>query len=281
MNVLVTGSNGQLGRALQKKFPNSVFTDSNTLDITDGQAINTFDFSGIEAIVNAAAYTNVDGCELPDNVQTAWNINVQGVINLAHKARELDIPLVHVSTDYVFDGDKDEPYLEDDAINPLSIYGQTKAASEWAARFVPKHYIIRTSWVVGDGKNFVRTMLMLAEKGINPSVVSDQVGRPTFTPVLAEVIQKLLTEESVHGIYNASNDGEPVSWADFTRAIFKEIDAQNNVTHTTTEEYFADKPLAATRPKNSVLDLTKIKKTGIKLPNWQDSLDRYLNGEQS
>jgi dTDP-4-dehydrorhamnose 3,5-epimerase len=188
---------------------------------------------------------------------------------------------VHVSTDYVFNGTK-TPHTEDEPLTPLGVYGQSKAAGDIAASLTPKHYILRTSWVIGDGPNFVRIMTGLAAKNISPKVVSDQIGRLTFTDTLVNAVDHLLTNKVEFGTYNLSNDGTPASWAEISQAIFKELGRDDlAVTPVTTEEYFAGKPNIAPRPLKSELDLSKIKSTGLKLNDWRDDLHAYIQNEQS
>jgi dTDP-4-dehydrorhamnose 3,5-epimerase/reductase len=275
---LITGASGQLGRALQKKYPRARATDSSDLDITDPGAVANFDWSRIGVILNAAAYTDVDGAEMPEGEAAAWKVNDQGVENLASAAKDKDLLLVHLSTDYVFDGTK-SPHLEDEAFSPLGVYGKTKAAGDQKAAQAPKNYILRTSWVIGEGRNFVRTMLELGRKGVNPAVVNDQVGRPTFTSELVRAIDHLLRERPPFGTYNLSNGGDVVSWADFTREIFKTAGFDNSVTDTTTADYYKDRPNAAKRPLNSVFDLSKIESTGFKPTDWRDDLKEYVTKE--
>lgn len=276
--IFIVGANGQLGRALQEKYSKAKKADINELDITDKKSIDSFDWTGIEIIINAAAYTNVDGAESEEGRVAAWKVNAQAVSYLAEVAREHDIILVHVSTDYVFDGTK-SPHTEDEPLSPLGVYGATKAAGDIAVTVTPKHYILRTSWVIGDGKNFVRTMLELGKKGIAPRVVHDQVGRLTFTNTLVEAIDHLLRNKSAFGIYNVSNEGEKVSWADITRAIFKIADFSQEVTNTTTSEYYSGKAGIAPRPLNSMLDLSKIEATGFNPRNWREDLSDYIKKE--
>ena len=276
--ILITGANGQLGRALQKKYPTAQATDSQTLDITDAEAVKNFDWFGISTILNAAAYTDVDGAESPEGQVAAAKVNDVGAGNLAAVAKDKDLLLVHISTDYVFDGTK-SPHTEDEPLTPLGTYGKTKAEGDKKVAAIPKHYILRASWVIGDGKNFVRTMLSLAKKGINHTVVADQTGRPTFTDELVRVIDFLLRNRPPFGTYNASNGGPAVSWADFTREIFKQAGFDNTVTDTTTAEYFKDKPGAAKRPPNSVFDLSKLESTGFMPTDWKDDLKEYISKE--
>lgn len=274
---VIIGAHGQLGLALQKQHPNARAVDSDGLDITDTQAVKSFDWSGVTHILNAAAYTNVDGAESEEGRRTAWAVNASAVANLSKIARENDITLIHISTDYVFDGRQDN-HTENEPLSPLSVYGASKASGDIAAALAPNHYILRTSWVIGEGKNFVRTMISLAEKNISPTVVHDQVGRLTFTNTLVNAISHLLTTNSPHGIYNVSNGGDPASWADITRAIFKELGRDDlTVTNTTTEQYYAGKTDIARRPLQSTLDLSKIESTGFKPNDWHEDLKQYIS----
>jgi dTDP-4-dehydrorhamnose reductase len=190
-----------------------------------------------------------------------------------------DITLVHISSDYVFDGTK-EPHTEDEDFSPLSVYGATKAGGDIAAALAPKHYILRTSWVIGEGKNFVRTMLSLGEKGMAPSVVSDQIGRLTFTKELVRAIELLLKDNHEYGTYNVSNGGESASWADIARSIFNLAGFEQQVTDTTTAEYYAGKENIAPRPLKSTLDLSKIQAIGFTPTDWHDDLKKYIEREK-
>ncbi|HYG84394.1 MAG TPA: NAD(P)-dependent oxidoreductase [Verrucomicrobiae bacterium] len=276
---LIIGAYGQLGKALSERFPNAQKTDRDTLDITDKTALEAFNWEDVDVILNASAFTNVDGAETPEGRVAAWQINAQAVGYLTRIAAQHDITLVHVSTEYVFDGTK-TPHTENEPVSPLGIYGQSKAAGDIIAGVAPKHYILRTTWLIGEGKNFVRTMIGLAEKNISPTVVSDQVGRLTFTPTLVEAIEKLLAVKAPYGIYNVTNSGEPASWAEITRTIFT-IMGRNDltVTDTSTEAYFKDKPGMAARPLQSALDLTKIQSVGVVLRDWRDDLTRYIESQ--
>lgn len=277
--ILITGGNGQLGLALQAKYPGAVATDSAELDITNIEALKAYNWSGIKVIINAAAYTNVDGAETPEGRIAAWKVNAQGARNLAEIANIHGLTLVHVSTDYVFDGSSD-PHGEDEPFSPLSVYGASKAAGDIAASMANKHYILRTTWVIGEGKNFVRTMLELAQKGISPTVVNDQIGRLTFTSELVRIVDHLLTIGAKYGTYNATNDGPLASWADITRQIFSLCGKQDlTVTNTTTAEYFAGKPGIAPRPLGSNMHLQKLKSTGFTPNNWQSDLEGYVKKE--
>ncbi len=273
---LIVGANGQLGLALGERFPNAQKTDRSALDIADWESVKNYDWSKVSVILNAAAYTNVDGAESADGRRAAWQVNATAGGHLAKVAAEHDITLVHVSTDYVFDGAQ-ELHNESESFAPLGVYGQTKAAGDVAVAVTPKHYIVRTSWVIGEGKNFVRTMIGLASKNIPPTVVGDQIGRLTFTGQLVDGIEHLLNTQAAYGTYNLSNDGEPASWADITRTIFKELGRDDlTVTDTTTAEYFKGKPESAPRPLKSALDLGKIKAAGLVPRDWRDDLHTYV-----
>ena len=280
-HILIIGAYGQLGKALQAKYPKAKAVDRDTFDMTDWQMLAKYDWSKVDVVLNAAAYTNVDGAQTAEGRELAWQINATGPGYLSKLAAEHGFTLVHVSSEYVFDGTK-APHTEDEAYTPLGVYAQAKAAGDIAVSVAPKHYILRTSWLIGDGPNFVRTMMGLAAKNISPSVVSDQIGRLTFTSTLVGAIDHLLRNKAGFGTYNLSNEGQPASWAEITRAVFKEVGRDDlNVTDTTTAEYFANKPESAPRPLKSELDLAKIKATGLKLRDWRDDLHDYIKAEQA
>ncbi|MFT4221280.1 MAG: dTDP-4-dehydrorhamnose reductase [Microbacterium sp.] len=265
--TLVLGANGQLGRALRAELGNPPHIEHATradLDLAHPALGAARRWRDYDTIVNAAAHTAVDHAETPQGRTDAWAANATAVTALARIAADNGITLVHISTDYVFDGTLDRPYTETDPLNPLSVYGQTKAAGDTAAATAPKHYIVRTSWVTGDGPNFVRTMRSLAERGINPRVVNDQTGRLTFADDLARGIHHLLRTRPPYGVYNLTSNGDPTSWADIARTVF-ELTGHNpdRVTPVTTDEYFAGAtgPIAP-RPRNSTLDTAKITATG-------------------
>jgi dTDP-4-dehydrorhamnose reductase len=278
--LLILGSRGQLGLALRTKYPSANAVDSDGLDITDRTAVEAFNWSGITTIINAAAYTNVDGAESPEGRVAAWSVNADGVANLVAAAAQHDATLVHISSDYVFDGTQ-ENHSEDEAFSPLSVYGSTKAAGDLALSLTPKFYLLRSSWVIGDGKNFVRSIMGLATKDISPNVVADQFGRLTFTSELVRAIDHLLTTRAAYGTYNVSNDGDVVSWADLARQIYEYMERSDlTVGDTTAEEYFAGK-LSASRPTNSDLDLSRIKASGFMPHDWRSDLKDYITKEQA
>jgi dTDP-4-dehydrorhamnose 3,5-epimerase len=281
VRALVLGAGGQVGRALVAALPGAVALTRAEFDIAEADLtrpdISHPDWSAFDTIVNAAAHTDVDGAETPEGRVATWRANAQGPAALAAIARRHRLTLVHLSTEYVFDGRKAGPYTEDDPIAPLSAYGAAKAAGDLAVRGVERHYLLRPTWVVGDGRNFVRTMLGLAARGIEPSVVGDQIGRPTFATDIAAAIHRLVTSGAPYGTYHFTGDGEPASWADVARATYDLAGHPDlRVTETTTADYFADKPGAAPRPLNSVLDLAKAHDAGLISRPWRDGLADYV-----
>jgi dTDP-4-dehydrorhamnose 3,5-epimerase len=276
--ILILGANGQLGQALHAVYPGAKTADIAELDITNQVSVRDYDWNSVSAILNAAGYTDVDGAETVQGKAAAWKVNDQAVGYLADAAAENNLLLVHISTAYVFDG-KNKIYTEDDQPNPQGEYAKSKAAGDKKAAGAPKHYIIRTDSVIGEGKNFVRTMLDLGNKGISPKVVSDQIIRPTFTPMLALAIRFLIDKPAEYGTYNITNDGDPISWADFTREVFKEAGIGQKVVDTTYQEYSAGKPGVAPRPLNSVLDLSKVKAAGFSPADWRKDLKEYVKKE--
>lgn len=278
-SYVILGANGQLGMALQQLYPQARALTSDDLDITDRHAVDEYDWSDVDVIINAAAYTNVDGAETPDGRKAAWAVNASSVASLAKVAASHGAVLVHVSSDYVFDGGT-SPHMEDEPLSPLSHYGASKAAGDIATLTTPKHYLLRTTWVVGDGNNFVRTMLGLAGRGISPTVVSDQIGRLTFTSELVRAVDHLLITQSEYGIYNVTNDGQASSWADITRRIF-ELSGHGDltVTDTSTAEYFAGKDGVAPRPLHSEMNLDKLHSTGFESRDWEADLQEYIQKE--
>ena len=274
--IFIIGANGQLGLALQKQYPGAVALDHQQLDITDQKAVSDFDWSHTKVIINAAAWTDVDAAEKPENFEQVDLVNHQAVQYLADAAKAHNLTLMQISSDYVFDGSQ-PTHREDELFSPLNIYGKSKAAGDLAAATAPKHYIIRTSWVIGDGKNFVTIMQNLAERDVTPSVVNDQIGRLTFTDTLARGIKHLLETGAPYGTYNLTNEGNPTSWAEIAKIVFeKSGKSVSDVTSVSTAEYFTNKPDAAQRPLQSTLDLTKIEETGFTPEDWRDKLDNLL-----
>ncbi|MDH6425099.1 dTDP-4-dehydrorhamnose reductase/dTDP-4-dehydrorhamnose 3,5-epimerase [Aurantimicrobium minutum] len=275
--TLVLGANGQLGLALRKVMPEADFVTRSEFDVTDEAEYKNFPWKQYSTVINASAYTGVDAAETEEGRASAWKTNVTAVGWLARACTENRIRLVHVSSDYVFDGTSSSPYSEDSSLSPLGVYGQTKAAADALVATVPKHYILRTSWVIGEGNNFVRTIASLAERGIKPSVVNDQIGRLTFTQDLATGIHHLLSSNPEFGTYNLCNEGPASSWADIASRVY-ELTGHNpgDVTGVTTAEYFDGKEGIAPRPLWSMLDLSKIEATGFTPERWEVRLQEYL-----
>ncbi len=277
MVVLVTGANGQLGKSLEfisVNYPDIQFNffSSSDLDITDRQKIEqVFNSIKPDFCINAAAYTAVDKAETEQDKATL--INVLGVKYLAEICLVFKTKLIHISTDFVFDGDKNIPYTEEDITNPQGIYGRTKREGEQAVQSIlEEHFIIRTSWLYSQfGNNFMKTMLRLAEDRSSLSVVNDQIGTPTHAVDLAEVIvEVILSESKNYGIYHFSNEGS-ASWFEFAKKIFEINKVSIDLKSIPSSEF----PTPAKRPKYSVLDKSKIKKEfKIHINNWDESLER-------
>lgn len=275
--TLVLGSNGQLGLALRREFPDAIFVSRSEFDVTSEEAYKNFDWASFSTVVNASAYTAVDAAETAEGRVAAWATNVTALTHLASVCAENHLTLVHVSSDYVFDGSSKTPYREADPVCPLGVYGQTKAAGDAVVKTVPQHYILRTSWVIGEGNNFVRTMASLADRGITPSVVDDQLGRLTFTQDLAAAIRHLVASKAPFGLYNMTNSGNPASWAEIAQRVFELTGhSSSDVTGVSTADYYAGKEGIAPRPLWSVLDLSKIEATGFSQVNWETRLREYL-----
>jgi dTDP-4-dehydrorhamnose 3,5-epimerase len=274
--TLVIGHRGQLGTALQAEFPGADLVDIDELDVTDPEQVAAWPWNEYGLVLNAAAYTAVDAAETPDGRRTAWAANAGAPATLARLATEHRFTLVHYSSEYVFDGTVD-PHTEDEPLSPLGVYAQTKAAGDLAVATAPRHYVLRTSWVIGAGRNFVRTMQQLAANGVSPTVVDDQVGRLTFTEELSRATRHLLDVEAPYGTYNVSNGGAAMSFADVARAVFELSGrAAGDVTPVSTEAYFAGKELAP-RPLRSVMDLAKLRATGFEPEDALTALERYVH----
>ena len=282
--IMITGCNGQLGRAINALYRERadlelVNTDVEDLDITKiDDVMKAVREVKPYAILNCAAYTAVDACEV--NYDIAFQVNALGARNLSIASGETGARLVHLSTDYVFDGSKEGAYYETDATAPASVYGVTKEAAEkYVAEFSNRHYILRTAWLYGEGKNFVKTMLRLAENGSKVSVVNDQIGTPTSAAELAKAIDSLLFTEN-YGLFHATCEGR-CSWADFAREIFRLAGRQMEVEDVTTARYLEMYPQQARRPANSVLENYMLKITGAyRFAPWQDAIAAYMKALQ-
>jgi dTDP-4-dehydrorhamnose reductase len=285
MVILVTGASGQLGQAIEFIAPSYnnfqfIFASSQDLDITNQERVNHFfESNKINFCINAAAYTAVDKAEI--EIDKAEAINILGPRNLAQACKKHKVKLIHISTDFVFDGSSSTPYLETDTTNPLGVYGLTKLKGEEAVMYnMSDYFIIRTSWVYSQfGNNFMKTMLRLASERDSLSIVSDQIGSPTHAVDLAGATMQIVkyfqisdsSAQELFGIYNFSNEGT-ASWYDFATAIFKANNVSIEVKPIPTEAF----PTPAIRPKYSVLDKSKIKKTfNIEIKSWQEALQQY------
>ncbi|MCT4594419.1 MAG: dTDP-4-dehydrorhamnose reductase [Anaeromicrobium sp.] len=278
MKILITGSNGQLGTELQNQLNDRNITyvafNKSELDITNFSGVNSIILKeNPQVVINCAAYTNVDGCE--KNEISAFKVNGIGAQNLAIATNKMKCKIVHISTDYVFDGEGNIPYREYNRVNPQSIYGESKLLGEkLVEKFNPKHFIIRTSWLYGEGNNFVKTMLNLASYKDELGVVDDQLGSPTSTVDLTRSIIDLM-ETDHYGIFHGTCEGS-CSWYDFAKRIFelKGIDIKLN--KITTKELNR----LASRPKYSILDNFMLKLLGLNtFRHWEDSLKEYLRNE--
>lgn len=275
--IMITGANGQLGRALQKLYPDAVCVDRETFDISNWDNFANYNWREFDLILNAAAYTNVDEAETDQGRRDCWKANATAVRNLAKIANQHNITLVHVSSEYVFDG-QTEIHTENEDFAPLGVYAQTKAAAEEIVSVLDKYYTLRISWAIGEGNNFVKVMQSLAEKGVQPKVVNDQVGRLTFMEELARAIKHLVDTNADFGTYNFSSEGESVSWAEIAKEVFElSGKSRDDVTGISTEEYFAnaDKKISP-RPHFSTMDIAKIKATGFTPADWRESLRKHL-----
>ena len=273
--VLVTGATGQLGsdiiKELNKRKIHNIGIGSKDLDITDEeQVFNFFNSYKFSHVIHCAAYTKVDMAE--DEKELNYSINVLGTSNIVSQCYKYGIPMTYFSTDYIFGGEGDKPFKEDDTPNPLCEYANAKYQAEKEVMKLNNYFILRISWVFGkNGNNFINTMIKLSDTKKELNVVADQIGSPTYTVDLAKAVVDMMLSEK-YGVYHLTNEGY-VSWADFARAIFKEINVDVKVNDVTTEEYNAK----AKRPKNSRLDKTKYLNAGFeKMPTWQDALNRYL-----
>lgn len=275
MKILITGSNGMLGHDLENVLKDKhelILTTSKTLDITDkDKTMEIIKENNPDIVINSAAYTDVDGCETHQDL--AYAVNGQGVKNLALACRQIDCPLVHVSTDYVFDGTARDPIPEDGEIGPISVYGKSKLMGEQAIEeILDKYFIVRTAWLYGiNGKNFPKTMLELAENHPEITVVYDEVGTPTYTPDLAYGISELI-ETDFYGIYHLTNSGS-CSWCEFARYIFEIAGRDVNVVPVTASEFSRPAP----RPSYSVLMNKKWIENGFEpLRDYKEAISEYI-----
>ena len=281
MNILITGAKGMLAKAVietLEKENTLVLTDANELDITDlEQVMQKVEKIQPDCIINCAAYTAVDKAE--EDQELCEKINSQGAENLAIATNKIGCILIHISTDYVFGGDKPITfeYQEEEEKRPNTVYGITKLKGEEAIqKNCNNYYIFRTAWLYGDGNNFVRTMLKLGKEKESINVVDDQYGSPTYAKDLANIIKQTLEKKIPYGVYHATNIGN-ITWFDFTKEIFELANIHCKVHPVTTEEF----PRPAKRPANSQLSKKKLLEQGIQIPNWKESLQEYIEIEQN
>jgi dTDP-4-dehydrorhamnose reductase/dTDP-4-dehydrorhamnose 3,5-epimerase len=282
--VLVIGSDGQLGRALRKHFLQDSrfeYVTRSELDLASSEWEGKFHWREYEFVINAAAYTKVDLAETMTGRVQAWATNACGSSRLAHLCEQNGVTLVHISSDYVFDGDAVGEYSETAPLSPVSVYGQTKAAGDIAIATCTRHYILRTSWVIGDGANFVRTMHGLALESRPVNVVNDQFGRLTFASTLAQTIGFLINARPSFGTYNITNAGPIVSWFEIARMVYELSGADPSLVNSvSTDEYLVSQPSRglkiAPRPKNSTLNLDKAERAGFALNSWVSELEQSL-----
>ena len=276
MRVLVTGVKGQLGydvvNECKKQGIDPVGVDIEEMDITDEAAVRkVITESNVEAVIHCAAYTAVDAAE--DNVDLCRKVNAGGTENIAKVCKELDLKMMYISTDYVFDGQGERPWQPDDERHPLNVYGQTKCEGEYAVeKYLDKYFIVRIAWVFGvNGKNFIKTMLRLGKERGAVSVVNDQIGSPTYTFDLAVLLVDMIQTEK-YGRYHATNEGL-CSWYEFACEIFKQAGMDVTVSTVSSDQF----PAKAKRPSNSRMSKDKLEENGFnRLPTWQDALSRYL-----
>ena len=276
--TLVTGANGQLGRALQQVLPGADFCTREDFDLTAPveDLLAARDWTQYSTIINAAAFNDVNGAETAEGRTASWEVNALGPAKLAQIAARYDLTLVHVSSDYVFDGTVKE-HTEEEVPSPLSVYGASKSAGEAAAAVCPRHYVVRTAWVFGDGANFMATMARLAANGTTVKVVSDQRGRPTWAEDLAKGIVHLLDVNAEYGIYNITSGGDPASRNEIAMSTFIAAGSDpTGVTPVTTAQYQELNGPEAARPAESTLALDKIEATGFTPTNWRVALALYL-----
>lgn len=275
MKILVTGVKGQLGYDIVNECKNrnieAIGVDVEEMDITDAKKVEEVIKSGnYDAVVHCAAWTAVDKAE--DEIEACTKVNVDGTKNIANVCKELNIPMMYFSTDYVFDGQGNQPWHEYDKRNPLNVYGQTKYEGELAVEALEKHFIVRIAWVFGiNGNNFIKTMLRLGKERGAVSVVDDQIGSPTYTYDLSKLVVDMIQTDK-YGTYHATNEGL-CSWYEFACEIFKQAKLDVEVTPVDSSAF----PAKAKRPNNSRMSKEMLDKNGFKrLPLWQDALSRYL-----
>lgn len=282
--ILVTGAKGQLGKKIIELMSNNydlILTDSDTMDITDmEQVTSVFAKEKPDYVIHAAAYTQVDKAE--DNAEICHKVNTEGTKNVALACKEMGALLIYISTDYVFDGEKNAPYVETDSPKPLSVYGETKYQGEEEIRKAcDQYYILRSSWIFGElpknhpGTNFVETITKLSKEEKDLNIINDQIGSPTYTKDLVEIIEALIGQRPAFGIYHVSGNGE-CSWYDFAKEIIRQTGSSKKIAPIKSLQYHQ----SAARPHYSYLSKEKIEKAlSFKVRNWQSMLQEYLEAK--
>jgi dTDP-4-dehydrorhamnose 3,5-epimerase/reductase len=272
---LILGAGGQVGATLSRLLPEADALTRSDLDLAAPGLDDALDWESYDVVYNAAAYTAVDEAETPEGRRKAWAVNATGVARLVRIASRHRLMLVHFSTDYVFDGTRDL-HDEGEPFSPLGVYGQSKAAGDALVSTLARHFLIRTSWVIGEGKNFISTMASLADRGVSPAVVDDQCGRLSFADDIARAAVHLTTCGARSGTYNVTSSGDPVTWADLAVTVFRARGREASaVSPVSTEEYAAGKHVAP-RPRHSTLDLSKVVSTGFVPRDGSEALAAYL-----
>lgn len=273
--LLVTGAGGQLGKALANLVPDGVMLDRHALDVTDSDAVRSSIVAyDPEVIIHAAAFTNVDAAEA--DVVAAKAVNVEGTRSVAEAAHDANAFLVYLSTDYVFSGDRNLAYREDDETGPASVYGATKLRGENVVSGNERHLIVRTSWVYGEGRNFIQSIFQLAELAEELSVVDDQWGLPTSALDLAKGLMALIERKAL-GIYHLAGAGKPTSWADLAAMVIRASGGQTKIRRVSTEEYATEHTgYLARRPRYSVLDCSKAAGIGVNMRDWPTAVEEFV-----
>jgi dTDP-4-dehydrorhamnose 3,5-epimerase len=277
--VVILGGSGQLGQEFRRHYPDAQAYDSKSCDINSKESIDNLPWSELSVIINAAAFTKVDASELPENKELLWKTNAWSVGYLARKCKEFGVTLIHFSSDYVFDGSNASEYLEDDAMNPISEYGRSKAAGDLAALTAESVYIIRCSWVVGQGDNFIRKMISLENRGVSPKVVDDQTGKLTFAEDVVGATKLLISLQAPFGVYNVTTSKQPQNWFQIASDIFKMLQSEQTVEPVSTSEYGKGMNFAL-RPPRSCLDTSKIESLGFVSELYKDALAKYVSASK-
>lgn len=283
--VVILGATGQLGRALTEVFPNAIKLGRQDFELGRDSLESNLEWENVDIVINAAAYTSVDTAETKVGFEEAWRTNVTGLALLADLCREKSKTLVHFSSDYVFSGAQNIPYDEEAVTSPLSLYGVSKAAGDLLVTALPKHYIFRTSWVFGEGQNFVNTMREKALQNESVRVVCDQEGRITRTEDLARAVSAVIDANAPFGVYNCTNSGPTSTWYDVACRVYEKLEKPRNlVTPILSEEFESERlqtgKLSARRPHQSQLNLSKIESVGVRMRDWREALDEFLVGDR-